>query len=71
MAEKKLPEDRKVTEEEVRKTLKGVPSQEFLDMYFSRPESSEESTDKTIKKKDGGSICARPTGKGFGKARKR
>ena len=27
--------------------------------------------DNTTNKKEGGSICGRPTGKGFGKARKR
>jgi len=69
MADKKrvLPEDRVLTKEEKEKTkevLKKVSSQDFLDRYFPDEKN-------TTSKAKGGSICGRPTGKGFGKARKR
>jgi hypothetical protein len=68
MAEKRvLPEDMVLTKEDKEKTkeaLKKVSSQDFLDKYFPKKES-------TTSKAKGGSVCGRPTGKGFGKARKR
>jgi len=62
-----LPEDMVLTKEDKKKTkeaLKKVSSQGFLDKYFPEKES-------TTSKAKGGSVCGRPTGKGFGKARKR
>lgn len=38
---------------------------------LGRTKQDDGSYKKTVNKKDGGSICGRPTGKGFGKARKR
>ena len=62
-----LPEDMVLTKEDKKKTkeaLKKVSSQGFLDKYFPEKES-------TTSKAEGGSVCGRATGKGFGKARKR
>ena len=62
-----LPEDKVLTEEDKKKTkeaLKKVSSQDFLDKYFPEKEST---TSKSV----GGSMCGRPTGQGYRKARKR
>ena len=62
-----LPEDKVLTEEDKKKTkeaLKKVSSQGFLDKYFPEKEST---TSKSV----GGSMCGRPTGQGYRKARKR
>jgi hypothetical protein len=56
----------KEVEEENRK------AREAYEDYLKRAMSGEKVTlPKIVNKKEGGSVCSRPTGKGFGKARKR
>ena len=57
-------------EMETTKAIKNLGVEKFMNQ-LGRTKQDDGSYKKTVNKKDGGSICGRPTGKGFGKARRR